>query len=184
MDVQHSASLTRFYSDFLDAKTWAQRKDGVPLELLDNLSAEELKIAEMELISVVSIHDYWPIRGLGHIKSSASLPKLYELLSQGNDNIRVFLAHAIFLICQDAEMLEIVINETRSLAEKLPKSEYYLIDIINLLPDFNDNRTNQTLLDFCDSDHYLIAYNAARVLGHSTDDIVSKARAGKYKYNY
>jgi len=99
MDVQHSKNLEHFYSEFLNANTWAQRKDGVPLELLNKLSTEELKIAESELIRVVSINDPWPILGLGHIKSSASLSKLYALLAKGSGYIRTILAYAIFSIC-------------------------------------------------------------------------------------
>ena len=48
-------NLDIFRKGFLEANSWAQRKDGVPLDLLDNLTDEELKIAEVELINVVSL---------------------------------------------------------------------------------------------------------------------------------
>ena len=47
-------NLDIFRKEFLGANSWAQRKDGVPLDLLDNLSIEELKVAESELIRVLS----------------------------------------------------------------------------------------------------------------------------------
>jgi hypothetical protein len=61
--------LERFKKDFLMANSWPQRKDGVPLDLLDALSPEELKKAERMLIEALGHRDSWPIRGLGHIKS-------------------------------------------------------------------------------------------------------------------
>jgi hypothetical protein len=65
-----------FKKEYLEANTWAQRKDGVPLDLLDNLTNEELKAAEAELIKAASLRDDWPIVGLGHIKSKDALPTL------------------------------------------------------------------------------------------------------------
>ena len=88
--------LKIFRDEFLNANTWSQRKDGVPLDLLDNLSDEELKIAEKELIDVVSTKDDWPIMGLGHIKSQNALKKLYNLLPQSKKGMKVTIAHSIF----------------------------------------------------------------------------------------
>ncbi len=56
----------------MGANTWAQRKDGVPLDLLDKLSVDELKTAEVELTKSANLGDTWPILGLGHIKSTPS----------------------------------------------------------------------------------------------------------------
>lgn len=77
-------NIDRFRKDFLGANTWAQRKDGVPIDLLDKLTRDELKIAETELMQALSLRDHWPIIGLGHIQSKAALPKLYELLHNSN----------------------------------------------------------------------------------------------------
>lgn len=54
-------NLDIFRKEFLEANSWSQRKDGVPLDLLDNLTDEEQKTAEIELIKVVSLRDNWPI---------------------------------------------------------------------------------------------------------------------------
>ena len=128
-------NLDKFRNGFLEANTWAQRKDGVPLYLLDNLSDEELKIAEVDLINGAGLSDSWPIVGLGHIKSKDSLPALYKLLEKSNGAMKVTIAHSIFQISRDEKMKEIVL-------ETIPKitNEVELIDVLYYLPDFKDKR--------------------------------------------
>ena len=164
-------NLDRFRNEFLNANTWGQRKDGVPLDLLDNLSEEELKIAEIDLINAVSLGDSWPIIGLGYIKSTESLAKLYKLLSESKRKIKVTIAHSIFQICQDKEMINIVLEE-------MPKmnSQYELIDVLYFLPDFNDERVKAMSRGYCEDKNYLIAYNATRALGLPTEKVVEKFR--------
>jgi hypothetical protein len=164
-------NLEKFRIDFLNANSWTQRKDGVPLDLLDNLSAEDKRIAEKELINVASLNDTWPIIGLGHIKSIDSLPILYKLLSKSKKQIKITLAHSIFQICGDIEMINHVLTEIPNVTDK-----FEIIDILYMLPDFRDIRIDKILRDFCDHKEYLIAYNATRVLGLSTDEIVNKFR--------
>ena len=43
-------NLEIFRREFLNANTGLREKEGVPIELLDKLTADELKIAEEELI--------------------------------------------------------------------------------------------------------------------------------------
>ena len=162
-------NLEIFRKDYLNANTWAQRREGVPLDLLDNLTKEELKIAERELIDTLSLKDTWQIIGLGYIKSSNSLPKLYELLSEADSYMKIIIAHSIFQICEDKEMVEITLNETKNVT-----SQYSIIDFLYLLPDFNDKRIDHLLHEFHENENYLVAYNAARVLGLSTDEVVRK----------
>lgn len=164
-------NLEIFRREYLNANTWAQRKEGVPLDLLDKLSAEELLHAEEDLIAVVSVGDTWPIMGLGHIKSEKALPKLYELLAKSDKNIKVTIAHAIFQICSDVEMVEIVLKEVPKISDW-----YQMIDILYLLPDFKDSRITHMLQELCDHDEYLIAYNATRVLGLPTNEVVKRFR--------
>ncbi|MCO4293805.1 hypothetical protein NF867_13115 [Solitalea sp. MAHUQ-68] len=101
-------NLDLFRKEFLEANTWAQRKDGVPLYLLDNFTREELKVAEIELIKALSLRDNWPIVGLGYIKSKDALPTLYNLLEKSKGAMKVTIAYSIFQICQDPKMIEIV----------------------------------------------------------------------------
>ncbi|MEP6795275.1 MAG: hypothetical protein ABJB16_13175 [Saprospiraceae bacterium] len=167
-------NLELFRKEYLQANTWAQRKDGAPLYLLDKLSTEELKSAEIEMIQSLSPGDTWPIIGLGHIKSKDALPKLYKLLDKGEKKIKVTIAHSIFQICQDQKMIDIVLEETT-------KTTHWsdLIDILYLLPAFQDERVMTMLNDFRHHKEYLVAYNATRALGLPTDEVVEKFKVKK-----
>lgn len=166
-----SKYLQQFRDDFLNANTWGQRKDGVPLDLLDKLSEAELKIAENELIGKLSLGDDWPIQGLGHIGSQKALPLLYELLSKSQKTMRVTIAHSIFQIKQDRAMIEIVLEE-------MPKLEHWteIIHLLYLLPTFQDERINTLLDNYRKHNDYLVAYNATQVMGLSTEEVVKKHR--------
>lgn len=166
-----SSNLDIFRSDFLGANSWAQRKDGVPLYLLDTLTIEELKVAEIELMKAASLSDTWPIIGLGHIKSQNALPLLYKLLSKSKKNTRITIAHAIFQIAQDQKMVDIVLDEIPKIS-----NQYELIDMLYMLPDFQDPRLIELLKGFQEHKEYLVAYNATRALGLPTDEIVKKFR--------
>ena len=167
-------NLDIFRNEFLEATTWAQRKDGVPLNLLDNLTDEQMKIAEVELINVVSLKDNWPIVGLGHIKSKDALPKLYDLLDKSKGTMKVTIAHSIFQICQDTKMIEIVL-------ETMPRitNQYELIDVLYYLPDFKDKRITELHQSYRNHKEYLVAYNATRYLGLPTGEVVEKFRDKK-----
>jgi hypothetical protein len=169
LKVKNQLDIFRKY--FLGASTWAQRKDGVPLDLLDNLTPNELKTAETELIKSACLGDTWRIIGLGHIKSKNALPTLYFLFDKSNKGIKVTIAHSIFQICQDAKMIDVVLEE-------MPKitNQYELIGILYLLPTFHDERVTTLLKAFRDHKEYLVAYNATKVLGLPTEIIVEKFR--------
>lgn len=160
-----------FKKEYLEANTWAQRKDGVPLDLLDNLTNEELKAAEVELIKAASLRDDWPIVGLGHIKSNDALPTLVKLLSESKGAMKVKIAHSIFQISQDEKMKDIVL-------ETMPQitGEFELIDVLYYLPFFKDNKITDLLQSYRNHKKYLVAYNAARYLGLPTDEVVEKFR--------
>src|ERR1700742_1607548 len=93
--------LELFRERFLHANSWDLRKDGAPLDLLDNLSPETLQIVEQELIDAMSLRDDWLFRGLGHIKSVKALPAMYEWLEKSKQAMKVTIAHAIFQISCD-----------------------------------------------------------------------------------
>lgn len=164
-------NLDKFRKGFLEANTWTQRKDGVPFDLLDNLSDEELKIAEVDLINAAGLSDSWPIVGLGHIKSKDSLSTLYKLLEKSNVAMKVTIAHSIFQISQDEKMKEIVL-------ETMPKitRDVELIDVLYYLPDFKDKRVTDLHHTYRNHKDYLVAYNATRYLGLPTEGVVEKFR--------
>jgi hypothetical protein len=164
-------NLALFKKDFLDADSWEQRREGVPLDLLDNLTSDELKTAEIELINAAGLRDNWPIIGLGHIKSQLALPKLYDLLVQSEDSMRIFMAHSIFKICEDNKMIDIVL-------ETLPKitNEYELIEVFYYLPNFKNDKITELHHSYRNHHIYLVAYNATQALGLPTKEVVEKFR--------
>ncbi len=168
-----------FRQEFLGANTWAQRKDGVPLYLLDKLSPSELKTAEDELIQALNPGDTWPVLGLGHTRCTRALPKLYNLLHKTNKGFKITVAHAIFMICKDPEMIAIVLEE-------LPKTsnQYELIEVLYLLPAFNDEKITAVLNNYREHKEYLVAYNATRALSLPTDEVVKKALIRNKKKNF
>ncbi len=169
-------NLDIFRKDFLGANSWSQRKDGIPLDLLDNLSPDELKTAEQELLKTASLRDDWPVVGLGHIKSKEALPILYDLLQKGQGAMKIIIAHSIFQIAQDEKMKDIVL-------ETMPKitGEFELIRVLYYLPYFKDKRITDLHHSYRSHKNYLVAYNATRYLGLPTDEIVQEFRDKKEK---
>ena len=55
-------------------------------------------------------------------------------------------------------------------------NQYELIDVLYMLPVFRDEKITALLNNYRDHKEYLIAYNATRALGLSTDEVVKKAR--------
>ena len=169
-------NLKIFREDFLGASSWTERKDGVPLYLLDNLSPDELKTAEQQLLRVANLRDSWPIIGLGHIKSKEALSILYNLLKKSKGVMKVTIAHSIFQISQDEKMKEIVL-------ETMPKitNEIELIDALYYLSGFKNQRITDLHHSYRNHKKYLVAYNATRYLGLPTDEVVQKFRDKKKK---
>lgn len=169
-------NLDIFRKDFLGANSWPQRKDGIPLDLLDNLSPDELKTAEQELLKAASLRDDWPIIGLGHIKSKEALPILYDLLEKSKGAMKVIIAHSVFQIAQDEKMKDIVL-------ETMPEitGEFELIDVLYYLPYFKDKRITDLHHSYRNHKKYLVAYNATRYLGLPTDEVIQKFRDKKEK---
>jgi hypothetical protein len=167
-------NLDIFRKEFLEANTWVKRKDGIPLDLLDNMTDEELKIAEVELISILSLKDNWPILGLGHIKSKDALSTLYDMLDKSKGSMKVTIAHSIFQICQDSKMIDTVL-------ETMPRitSQYELIDVLYYLPDFRDKRVTEMHNNYRNHKEYLVVYNATQSLGIPTNEVVEKFREKK-----
>lgn len=154
-----SNGLNAFRNEFLGANTWAQRKDGIPLYLIDLLSDEELLVAEKELIERIQLEDTWPIIGLGYMGSSKALPKLYALLEKSRHLVRITLAHAIFKINHDPDMKDLVLQETAAI-----ENWSQLIEVIYMLADFKDERSQTLLMHLAEHPDYLVSYHAKKVL--------------------
>jgi hypothetical protein len=128
-------------------------------------------IAEGELISNVALKDDWPVLGLAHIKSQAALPVLYSVLERAKGYMKVAIAYSIYSICRDEKMIDVVLAE-------LPKvnNSFGLIDIVHLLPVFQDIRVKEQLEEYRHHKDFLVAYNATVAMGLSTDGLVTEYR--------
>jgi hypothetical protein len=85
--------------------------------------------------------------------------------------MKINVAFAIFQIIGEAEMVEVVLEECPKITD-----EYALIDILWLLPAFQDSRITALLEQYTHEKRYLIAYNATRYLGRPTDEVVKRFR--------
>ena len=76
-------------------------------------------------------------------------------------------------------MIDLVLKE-------LPKitSQYELIDVVYMLPAFKNEKITALLNNYRNHKEYLVAYNATRALGLSTDEVVNKARQQNEKKSF
>lgn len=166
-----SKNIEVFRKEFLNAHSWSQRKGGVPLGLLEDLSSEELLIVEDELIEALHGTDDWIVMGLGHIKSQGALPKLYNVLSNNRGAMKVTIAHAIYKICGDQKMIRVVLEEMPGI-----HSQYELIHVVYLLRSFENDEINLVLNELRQHKEYLVAYNATQAMGLPTEEVVQRFR--------
>lgn len=105
----------QFVSDFLNASSsYTTRKDGVPLELLDRLTPTEKEQAAEALIAKPSLNDSWPIEGLGKLKAKQAAAPLYALMAEAHGCMKAKIATALWEICRDEVMLQVVLDLSRS----------------------------------------------------------------------
>ncbi len=164
-----SNKLEAFRRYYLNADSWELRKDGPPLQLLDGLSDQERMVAEDELIRRIESGDDWPIRGLGHIRSVKALPELKAILDDSKPALQAIIAHAIWKISEDPGIIPVIIAASQKIT-----SWQELIDLVYLLPDFHDPRTDAMLSEYRNHPEYLVAYNATRASGLPTGEVVKR----------
>src|SRR5688572_19666975 len=130
-----SSALENFRKGFINANIGALCKDGPAVHLIDALNTQEKSVAEQELIRSLNVNNLWAVTGLGHMRSGNALPYLQKLYPKSKSFGKIIIAHAIFRISSDPKMIELVVEEFSHI-----KNESQLIDIIYLLPEFNDVR--------------------------------------------
>jgi len=145
-----------FTRDFLNAKTWAQRKDGVPLDLLDALSDSEKVMAEDELLQLVEGNDPWIIDGLAHLKSTRALERLRPLLTVKRGLVRVHIATAIYRLSGDLTMERIVADFAANKANHWSSR----IDAVHCIANFKTESVRAELRRLESDKEYLVSYNA------------------------
>jgi hypothetical protein len=155
-----------FVTNFLEAKTWATRKDGVPLSLLDALSDTDKAKAERALLQRLSLGDDWPTIGLGHLKSTAAGPRLRQMLAKAEGSMKATIATALWKIDRDDSMADIVIKASVDCYtdEDDKALTYQMIDIILCLCELPQERVRARLEALTKSGNYLVASNARRIL--------------------
>ncbi len=160
-----SNAYQRFVREYLEA-TSLERRDGPPIEIIDELTPEEKEKAEEELIKRLSIWDDWAAIGLGHMKSAKAAPALYALLPKAFGSVKARIATALWKICGDEKMLQIVLNLSYpSFFSGLnPFHEFKQIDIIYCLVQFPQPEARARLEELTQDTQYLVSYNAKRAL--------------------
>lgn len=164
-----STCLEAFRKYYLNADSWELRKDGPPLQLLDCLSEDERAVAEDELIRRIRQGDDWPIRGLGHIRSVKAIPALQTLMTESKPALQAVIAHAIWKINRDPGCIPVILAASQKIT-----FWQELIDLIYLLPDFHDPRTDALVIEYLSHPEYLVAYNATRASGLPTGEVVKR----------
>jgi hypothetical protein len=162
------SAYQNFLKSFLHPDQY-ERRDGTPLDLLDKLLPEEKLNAEKELLKRLDGRDDWIIEGLGHLKSKAALPKLYELLrKKWRRTIRAIIATAIWNICNDQKMLKVVLESSyySFFAAYNPFYEYAMIDVVLCLAQFPQKEARLRLEELASNEYYLISYNAKAAINH------------------
>lgn len=165
--MSDSEAYKRFHRGFFEADSWELRKDGPPLECLDDLTDQERERAGQALVDALKPGDSWPIIALGHLKSQQAVPALRKLLGETEGIARACAATSIWHAVSDPSMIEVVLeishqNDTGD--EKDHSSKYILIDVIYMLSEFPDPSALERLDELTMSKIYLVRYNAKEAL--------------------
>ena len=157
-----SHAWSRFESELLNANSWAMRKDGLPSDLLDALSADERAKAATILKDRLDGRDDWPVRAMAHLRIFDSVPRLRELLQSVREpGMRAVIATSIFELMGDTTMEKVVteVAEDRSLFWGIR------IDAVHCLSRFKSKSSATTLATLRNDPEYLVAYNAKIAAG-------------------
>jgi hypothetical protein len=164
-----SRSWDQFESDFLNANSWGQRKDGYPGDLIDALSPEEKTRAITMLTERLNGRDDWPVRAMAHLRVVESVPKLRSLLMNVEEpRMQVVIATSIFQLTGDPTMENVV----REVAEATAIFWGTRIDAIYCLSRFKTETAMRALSGLTKDPEYLVRYNAKRA-GSRDDEISS-----------
>jgi hypothetical protein len=141
-----SSAYEDFDRWFLHANSWQERKDGVPLELLDKLNPEEKQRAEEALISRLSTGDSWPPRGLGHLRSKNAVRPLRGLLPKAKGSVRAAIALAIWQIDGDPQMADdlVAVSRDNYTDDSHSVKTFTMIDIIYCLAYLSSGTATNT----------------------------------------
>lgn len=174
-----SHAYTCFEIDFLEANSWRQRKEGVPLNLLDALGADERAMAEAALLQRLSPRDDWPALGLGHLRSQKALVPLRTLLPESAGAVRAASALAIWQISRDPAMCDVLIrlsHEEYTEDDNSPK-RFVLQEVMYCLARLPYPAAVARLEELGRSRNFSIVYTANRALNLRANEYASDANS-------
>ena len=159
-----------------------QHRNGFSNEnIILSLSEQEKLEVEDRLIKMLANSDDELIgETLVILKSKKALPVLNNKLSKAEKpNLRIIWASYINQIENgNDQMKNVAFEEFKKVSEK-----YTLIEAFYYASRFNDSRINSEIKKFINNKDYLIAYNARKCLGLSTNEITgNKIKKHKEKW--
>lgn len=162
--MMEAMDINKIISEIIPLDDYQHRNGFSNVHLIYNLSNEERFNVETELITMVQKKpDMLIVETLGYMKSEKSLPVLYELLENVNDEMeKIIISTSIFEINQDQKMLE-----KAKASFKTIKDKFQLISAFHYLIRLQDPEITKLIQEYTTNSDYLISYNAKQVFGIS-----------------
>lgn len=162
--MMEAMDINKIISEIIPLDDYQHRNGFSNVQLIYNLSNEEIFKVETELITMVQKKpDMLIVETLGYMKSEKSLPVLYELLENVNDEMeKIIISTSIFEINQDQKMLE-----KAKASFKTIKDKFQLISAFHYLIRLQDSEITKLIQEYTTNSDYLISYNAKQVFGIS-----------------
>jgi len=154
--------INKIVSEIIPPDDYQHRNGFSNEHLIDNLCQEEKIKVEAELINILqNKSDMLVVETLGYIKSEKSLPFLYELLENLNDEMaKIITSASIFEISHDQKMIETARTTFKSIENK-----FQLILAFHYLMKFQNSEISKLVQEYTTNSDHLISYNAKQALG-------------------
>jgi hypothetical protein len=155
-----SEAFQEFEQWFLNADSWAIRKEGPNLKVIGKLSSDEKVIAEDMLLNRLDFKDSWIIYGLGELRSKKAESILRASLNKYSDSILVSIYWALWMISKDIVYFDYLCK----FIDK-NKNEFVLIESIFALESFPIDKSLNVFTKSLNHESYLVRYNSFQILG-------------------
>jgi len=135
-------------------------------QIIDTLTKEDKDLVELVLIDLLDKNpwDTFIVETLAHMKSVKSLPTLRRLLKKCRHGFdKISIATSIYEICQDENMIIIVMSEFNRFENKIRIfRDENIMTAFYYLSRFDSDKTNDLIGKYLDHKDYLVSYNAKR----------------------
>lgn len=155
--------INKIVSEIIPQDDYEHRNGFSNEHLVDKLSGEVKSKVESELIDMLQEKpDMLVVETLAYMKSTKSLPILYQLLESMNDEemSKIITAVSIFQIDRDKKMLEIAKASFKKI-----KGRFQLISAFHYLKRLQNPEVSKLIQPYVIDPDYLISYNAKQALG-------------------